>query len=273
MAFIFGKIGWAIVQPGNLLLLCFIGGILLGSCRRDRAAQFLILLAAFGFLVITVAPVGQAMLLPLEQRFAPPAALPAKIDGIILLGGITNPQPLRAGVESAPGGSMRRILAAVELARRYPEAKLAVLGGNDALEPVSYAETRATVGFIASQGIDRARVVLEQNSRTTHENASFGKELVQPKPGQVWVLVTSAYHTPRAVAAFRAVGWPVIPYPVDYRVDPHHWLQPQFSLIDGLRETTIASKEWLGLAVYRLLGWTKHWFPAPIPAVAVRTKP
>lgn len=268
MAFILGKIGWAIAQPGNLLLLLLLLGIFLGTRRRDRAARFLILFAVFGFLVITVAPVGQAMLLPLEQRFPPPSNLPAKIDGIVLLGGATNPQPSRAAGAGASTGSIRRVLAAVALAHRYPDAKLVLLGGQTTLLPVGYTESRALVGFIAGQGIDRTRVIVEQRSRTTYENAVLGKQLVEPKAGQVWVLVTSAYHMPRAVASFRAVGWPVIPYPVDYRVDRGRWLRPHFSLVDGLNETTIAAKEWLGLAFYRLIGWTKQWFPAPQPVSA-----
>lgn len=273
MTFILGKIGWAIVQPGNLLMLLLLLGIFLGTRRHDRAARFLILLSALGFLVIAVAPVGQGLLLPLEQRFASASALPAKIDGIVLLGGATNPQPSRAAEANASNGSFRRILAAVALARRYPEAKLVLLGGQTTLLPVGYAESRAIVGFIASQGIDRTRVVVEQRSRTTYEDAVLGRQLEEPKAGQVWVLVTSAYHMPRAVASFRAVGWPVIPYPVDYRVDPQHWLRPHFSLVDGLNETTIATKEWLGMAFYRAMGWTKQWFPRPQPAAAHAAKP
>ena len=107
------------------------------------------------------------------------------------------------------------------------------------------------------------RVVIEEKSRSTHENAVYAKEIVGPAPGEKWVLVTSAYHLPRAVAAFRAVGWPVIPYPVDYKIDPDTGLRLNFSLLDGLSAATLAGKECAGLLGYRLMGWTRELFPAP----------
>jgi len=107
------------------------------------------------------------------------------------------------------------------------------------------------------------RIILEERSRSTHENAVYAKEMIRPQPGESWVLVTSAFHMPRAVASFGAVGWPVIPYPVDYRVDPQIGLRPSFSLVDGLSASTLAGKEWAGLFGYRLMGWTRELFPAP----------
>ena len=69
---------------------------------------------------------------------------------------------------------------------------------------------------------------------------------------------------PRAVAAFRAVDWPVIPYPADYKVDPRTGLRPSFSLVEGLGTATLAGKEWAGLFGYWLRGWTREPFPAPV---------
>jgi hypothetical protein len=68
---------------------------------------------------------------------------------------------------------------------------------------------------------------------------------------------------PRSVASFDAVGWPVIPYPVDFRIDPRTGLRPGFSLLDGLAATTLAGKEWAGLLGYRMMGWTRELLPAP----------
>ena len=116
---------------------------------------------------------------------------------------------------------------------------------------------------MVEEGIPTTRVIIEERSRSTHENAVFAKELIRPGPSQNWVLVTSAFHMPRAVAAFRAVDWSVIPYPVDFKIDPSTGLRANFSLVDGLSSSTIAGKEWAGLVGYRLLGWTRELFPAP----------
>ncbi len=262
--FIFGKLFWAVVQPGNLLLLVLLGRflLLLGSRGRRGRGRMLIGLAAIGFLVFAVAPVGPAMLLVLEQRFPRPQTLPARIDGILVLGGAVDPGLSLAYGETVFNSSVARVLAGIALARRHPEAKLALVGGEGELFPVGFAEARATSRFVVDEGITAARIILEERSRSTHENAVFAKESIRPGPAETWILVTSAFHMPRAVASFRAVDWPVIPYPVDFKVDPNTVWRGNFNLVEGLGTATTAGKEWAGLAGYRLRGWTEEFFPS-----------
>jgi uncharacterized SAM-binding protein YcdF (DUF218 family) len=262
MIFIFGKLVWALLQPGNLLLLCLLAGTLL-LLRGRRRGELLVVLSAIGLLLVAVAPIGPAMMLVLEQRFPRPAKLPDRIDGILVLGGAVDPRISLTYGETVFNGSIARVLAGIALARKHPEAKLVLVGGEGELLPVGLAEARATSRFVADEGIPATRVIIEERSRSTHENALFAKEQIRPQPGQTWVLVTSAFHMPRAVGAFRAEDWPVIPYPVDFRVDPLTGLRANFSLVDGLGSSTVAGKEWAGLVGYRLLGWTRELFPAP----------
>lgn len=251
------------LQPGNLLLLCLLTGVVLFLFSRGRRGRLPIGVAALGFVLLAVAPIGPAMLLALEERFPRPAALPERIDGILVLGGAVDPAISRSYGETAFNGSVARVLGGITLARRHPEAKLVLVGGEGAFFPVGFAESRATLGFILDEGIAAARVELEERSRSTHENAVYAKEMIRPEPGENWVLVTSAFHMPRAVACFEAVEWPVIPYPLDYKVDPETGLRVNFSLLDGLTATTVAGKEWAGLFAYRLMGWTRELFPGP----------
>ena len=262
MTFIFGKLVWALLQPGNLLLLCLVTGTFF-LLRGRRRGEMLIVLSAIGFLLLAVAPIGPAMLLALEERFPPPSVLPDRIDGILVLGGAVDPRISLSYGEAVFNSSVARVLTGVTLARQHPEAKLALVGGEGEFFPVGFAEARATSGFVLEEGIPATRIILEERSRSTHENAVFAKELIRPAPHETWVLVTSAYHMPRAVASFRAVDWPVIPYPVDFRVDPRTGLRANFNLLEGLGAATIAGKEWVGLVSYRLLGWTGELFPAP----------
>ena len=266
MTFIFGKLVWALLQPGNLLLLCLVAGVFLLLLRRRRG-EILVVLSTIGFLLLAVAPIGSAMLLALEQRFPRPPVLPDRIDGILVLGGAVDPRISLSYGETVFTSSVARVLAGIELARHHPEAKLALIGGEGEFFPVGFAELSATSGFVVEEGIAASRIILEEQSRSTHENAVFAKQLMRPKPDAIWVLVTSAYHMPRAVASFHAVDWPVIPYPVDFRVDPRTGLRANFNLLEGLGAATLAGKEWAGLVGYRLLGWTAELFPAP-PAAA-----
>jgi uncharacterized SAM-binding protein YcdF (DUF218 family) len=106
--------------------------------------------------------------------------------------------------------------------------------------------------------------MLEDQSRTTAENAAFSRRLVMPKPGERWLLVTSAYHMPRSIGAFRTAGFPVEAYPVDYRtMGPADLWIPFDSIATGLRRTDLAVHEWIGLLAYWLTGRSSELFPAP----------
>ncbi len=186
MTFLFGKLVWAVLQPGNLLLLCLLAGVLLLLLTRWRRGRSLAILAAVGFFLVAVLPIGPALLLTLEERFPRPHALPDKIDGILVLGGSVSPRLSQAYGETVFGDGFSRVLTGIKLARRYSEARLAILGGEGEIFPVGFSEARATLGFLLDEGITRSRIVLEERSRSTHENAVFAKELLHPGPGQTW---------------------------------------------------------------------------------------
>ncbi|MBN9292094.1 MAG: YdcF family protein [Hyphomicrobium denitrificans] len=96
------------------------------------------------------------------------------------------------------------------------------------------------------------------------ENAAESLSALKPAPDQQWLLVTSASHMPRAVACFRAVGFKVVPFPVDYRTrGSDEYRRPIPSIALGLEATDLAAHEWLGLATYRFTGLTKELFPPP----------
>jgi uncharacterized SAM-binding protein YcdF (DUF218 family) len=260
--FFFGKLVWAVVQPGNLLMLCLLAGVLLFLIFQGRRGKVLVGISLLGFLALAVVPIGPAMVLALEERF-PRSRLPERIDGVLVLGGAVDPALSLSYGETVFNSAVARVLAGTALARQYPAAKLALIGGEGGFVAVGLPESRATLGFVANEGIAPERVILEERSRSTHENALYAKELIRPGPDAAWILITSAYHMPRAIASFDAVDWPVIPYPVDYRIDPQTGLRPNFNLLDGLSAATLAGNEWAGLLGYHLMGWTRQLFPAP----------
>jgi uncharacterized SAM-binding protein YcdF (DUF218 family) len=113
-------------------------------------------------------------------------------------------------------------------------------------------------------GVAHDRITAEEQSRNTLENAAYARLLANPKPGERWLLVTSAYHMPRAIAAFRAEDFAVDAYPVDWRTRGAGDLQRGFStLSEGLRRTDVATREWVGLVVYRLTGRSTELLPGP----------
>ena len=106
--------------------------------------------------------------------------------------------------------------------------------------------------------------MLESESRTTAENATFTRQLVSPKPGERWLLVTSAFHMPRSMGAFRKAGFEVEAYPVDWRSRGWSDLASPFSSLSmGLARTDTAVHEWTGLIAYWMTGRSSELFPGP----------
>ena len=104
----------------------------------------------------------------------------------------------------------------------------------------------------------------ENRSRNTYENAIMTRALVRPKPGESWLLVTSAAHMPRSIGIFRHIGWDMTAYPVDYRTFGNSRDdKPTTEALDSLRRLDVALHEWVGLAAYWAAGKTDTFFPAP----------
>jgi uncharacterized SAM-binding protein YcdF (DUF218 family) len=264
MFFVLAKILGFFAAPSNILISLGLLGVLLMATRWRRAGRRL---AVFSIVLLAIAglsPLGNAIILPLEERFPPWDASRGAPTGIICLGGAldTVVSPVRG--EVALNEAAERMTSIAELARRFPNARIVFTGGSGRLVYDGATEAELAARLFASFGIAKERILLEDKSRDTLENARFTKELVQPKPTERWLLVTSAHHMPRSVGLFRAEGFPVEAFPVDYRTrGAIDMLRPFSPLSDGLRRTDTAMREWVGLAVYRLMGRTAELFPAP----------
>ncbi len=263
MIFALSKVFWAIANPGNLFILGLLGaaaGALSPWPKLRKLARggLGVLLAAL--LAIAVLPVGDWLISPLERRFPPPRELPGQVDGVIVLGGMINLEISAAHGRPELDQAADRLVAFVALARKYPEAKLVFTGGSGLLADSEHREADFAQDALQDLGVELARVLFERNSRNTHENALFTYVRVAPGPEELWLLITSASHMPRAVGVFRRIGWQVTPYPVDYYTDGGSL---RFDFQRGLEVLSTALREWIGLTAYRLLGWTDRLFPAP----------
>src|SRR4051812_8920460 len=232
--------------PSNFLIgLGLIGAILLFTrfalLGRRVLVVSLLLLAVCGW-----SPLGTLLLYPLEQRFPPWDAARGAPDGIVVLGGAIDPDLSAArGVPVFRGGS-DRLLATAALAHRYPQARIIYSGGNANLLAGDAAKEADIAGTVfESLGIAKQRLTMERLSRNTEENATLSKSLAHPKPGERWLLVTSAYHMPRSVALFRRAGFAVEPYPVDWHTSREILLTPFNLAGEGLDRTDLAIREWM----------------------------
>ncbi len=264
MFFIFSKFLGFVALPSNLLIEIGIVGVLLLFTQYRRLASWLVVTSIVLTAVVGWSPLGNILILPLEQRFPPWNASRGPPTGLVILGGAVTPDVSAARGTVALNEAAERVTAAAELARRYPDARIIYSGGSNAMLAERIAEAPFAVQQLESLGVAHDRITAEEQSRNTIENAVFSRLIAQPKPGERWLLITSAYHMPRAIAVFRAAGFAVEAYPVDWRT--RGWIdasRPFGSLSEGLRRTDEAAHEWIGLMGYRLTGKTNELFPAP----------
>jgi len=250
--------------PSNVLMAIGLVGLVLLCTRFRRLASWLIVTSLVLIAFVGYSPLGNILILPLEQRFPPWPESQGPPDGIVVLGGAILPDLSIARGAVALGDSAERLTAAAELARRYPNARIVVSGGSASPRFDAPAEAPLAVKELEALGVAHDRITAEEQSRNMIERAVFSRLVAQPKPGQRWLLVTSAFRMPRAIAAFRAAGFPVEAYPVDWRTrGSTAAIEPFASFADGLTMTDRAVDEWVDLLAYRLTGKTAALFPAP----------
>jgi uncharacterized SAM-binding protein YcdF (DUF218 family) len=270
MFFTVSKIAGFFAIPSNVVISIGCLGIALLATRRVRAGIWLIAASFIALAILGLSPVGNALMIPLEQRFPPWDAARGPPDGIIVLGGAISPDVSMARNEVVLNEAAERMTVAAELARRYPNARILFSGGRGELLPGA-SEAPFAFRLLQTFAIPRDRILLEDRSRNTFENAVYSKQIARPMPGERWLLVTSAYHLPRAIGVFRKVGFPVEPYPVDWRTrGTEDALRPFATVGDGLRRVDTAVREWVGLAVYWITGRSPELFPGPVPDVHSR---
>jgi uncharacterized SAM-binding protein YcdF (DUF218 family) len=211
-----------------------------------------------------VMPVGELMIAPLENRFPqPPAGLGAP-DGVIVLGGAIDDLASRARGQTVFNESGSRITEAVRLAKRYPEARIVYTGGSASITPSVSTEAPVAKRLMTDLGISPDRMTIEEKSRNTEENARFTAAILDPEPAQRWLLVTSAWHMPRAMGVFAKAGFPVVAYPVGfYTLGEGRGLRLELDPARNLRVFELAAHEWIGLAAYWASGRIDRLFPGP----------
>jgi len=264
MFFILSKFLGFFTLPSNLLIEIGIVGVLLLLTPYRRLASWLVVTSIVLTAVVGWSPLGNILILPLEQRFPPWNASRGPPTGLVVLGGAITPDVSAARGAVALNEAAERLTAAAALARRYPDTRIIYSGGSNAVLADRIAEAPFAVQELEALGVAHDRITAEEQSRNTIENAVFSRLIAQPKPGERWLLITSAYHMPRAIAVFRAAGFAVEAYPVDWRT--RGWMDASRafgSLSEGLRRSDEATHEWLGLLGYRLTGKTNELFPAP----------
>lgn len=255
------KLFWFLASPAHLLVWLLALSALLLLLGRRRLGGWLLGIDLVLWLALLMMPLGDALLMPLETRFPQPQ-LPAQVEGIIILGGGELAEESVYWHQPQFNQAAERFMVVPVLARRYPQAKILFSGGSGSVLRPQFRGGDVAKAYFDELGLG-PRLLIDRDSRNTWENAQDSISLLGGIPKGNWLLVTSAFHMPRAVGIFRQLGWRVIPYPVDYRAMSLDGLRFYPSLWRNLRDLNTAVREWIGLAVYHWTGKTNALFPGP----------
>jgi uncharacterized SAM-binding protein YcdF (DUF218 family) len=262
--FYLSKIVWFLAQPLNFSILLLAVAVIFGGFGWRRISRPAALLALLVLALSSLTSLGALIMNPLEERFQRPSPPPENVAGIVVLGGGLEGaiNLARGGYDINNGGD--RFIEAVALARRYPDAKIVISGGTGTVLLEGEGDADTAVRLFEALGVPRSRLTLEPNSRNTYENVANIRTLVSPGRDETWLLVTSAFHMPRSIGLFRKAGFPVVPWPVDYRTSGREGIGIlRDNAIDALSTTTMAIREWSGLIAYKFAGRIDSVFPGP----------
>lgn len=266
MFYVVSKVFFGIARPLHFLFLIMLIGLVLQVTRRRRLGLWLVNGAVVVLIGLAMSPAAYWVTVPLETRFPRIDRVDPAPDGIIILGGAGDPVLQRGRPDLVSlNDAAERLTEIPRLARLYPNAKILFTGGPPGKGDGNPSEAEGAKKLFIEWGIAPGRIIIEDKSLTTWENAVFSRDLVKPQPGSRWLLVTSAFHTPRSVGVFRKVGWPgIIAYPTDYRA-PDPALGRGWKTIgsDNLELLELAVKEYFGLAGYWLGGRSSALYPGP----------
>lgn len=248
------RIAGIIFMPSDFILVLLVLGVLLQWTRWRHWGKGLVIAVSAVLLLIFFFPVDEWVAAPLENRFRRPP-WPLHVDGMVVLGGGESSAVFAARHVPGYTPAQGRLVAGAELAHRYPDAKLIFSGGKAPLEKGDISEASAARAIFEARGVPASRLIFENRSRNTWENFVYSMKLAHPRPGETWLLVTSATHMPRAMGIAARLHWQMLPWPSDYlttgKPEGVAW---NSTLADRLDTIDTAVHEWAGLVAYRLMG-------------------
>lgn len=237
------------IQP---LLLIFLTTALVGLLAvRPRKGKYIALSGVLGILLISWPPLDWLFSRPLAARYpVRPFVPPPNLEAIVVLGSAVEPPQFEQPYPLPDDQTFRRCEHAAWIYRRYGPL------------PVLASEGRPYRGWsgglmrelLLRAGVAGDMIWMEQESRSTHENATFGARILRSHGVKRIALVVDAQSMPRAAACFRKEGFDVTPAPVDFRT----WgplSDELFPNWHAIQRNEITLHEVLGLAWYRLRGW------------------
>ena len=260
---------WTIVQPSNFLMLTLTISFLLfkishKTSKIKKIANITIPVCIAFLCIAGFTNLSYWALVPLENRFH---KFVNKIDdgpysGIIVLGGSEVLPESSVTNQAALNHAGERLFTTASLAIKLPELPIIHAGGTR-YQAYTWSDNDVAKKIFEDAGIDMSRVRFVTNSYNTHTNALETQALINDHETLPWLLVTSAFHMPRSVGAYRKAGIYFQPYPVDYKSTLEYNGLFTFDFAKNLFHFDLAIHEYIGLFAYYITDRSSDLFPAP----------
>lgn len=239
-----------ILPPGLFIVLLFLSGAWL-FYRNHRKAGGINLGIGLLIWLFSLNPFANFLTGGLESKFNMPKDL--KGDVIILLGGgIIDEVPDLSGYGIPSDDMLGRIITAVRLQKKL-QVPIIVSGGK--VYKRGSAEAHIVRRFLIDLGVAESRIIVEDKSRNTYENAKYTREICSRYHYEKPVLVTSGYHLRRSLLSFEKIGLDVIPFPANFK--SHQFNNYRWYLClpssGSLALTAKALHEYTGILYYKLV--------------------
>lgn len=254
MFFIIKKVlAFSLLPPGLFVVLLLAVGIYL-LLRSNKAVGILLLSLSIFIYLLSIEPVKDKLLLPLEDMY-PTFTNNDNISKsliVVLGGGVYDRSPENGFKASVMPEPLKRLMYAY-LLFKHRNADILVSGGRVFKSSDILSESEAMRDMLLELGVDRNRIILDTKSLDTYENIFNAKNIVQNSVYDKVILVTSAYHMPRVMFLSEKVGLDAIPAPTDFKTDRTEYsFDSFFPKMGYLYDSYKALHEYLGLLFYKM---------------------
>ena len=260
MSFYLSKTIWLLFNPFNIFIIFTILTIILYLISFRKISKTIFLINSFYLILISILPIGNYLIYKIEKEFHSYTNIPDTLDGILILGGATNPSMYKEFNQISVNGSAERLIESVSIINRFKNSKIIFSGGSGVVNRPDLGHSQVAKLFYEKIGLEKSKIIFEDNSRNTYENILFAKKLAKPKKNENWLLITSAFHMKRAMLIASKNNWELIPYAVDFKTMKNFRFVPSLNLLSNINSFQYGSHEWLGLISYYLMNRTSKIF-------------
>ena len=239
MFFTISKILVWFIYPLSLGIFLLIAAFFLSYLKKKKLFNALLLSGIIILYIFSIRPTADFLLKPLESKYNVDKRDALNADAIVVL-----------------SGTGKRTVKGVSLFYKKAAPLIIMSGGSSSIFGHGTKGAVLMADLAVELGVPDEKIITEAESRNTEENALYTKQILDNINAKKVILVTSAFHMPRAYAVFKKLGISVTPIASDFVVkdkpyDPFSFIPD----VENLRYSTVALKEYVGIIVYRLKGW------------------